>query len=162
MDATLDYKQIDLFQLISQLLFDFEPLAYENNIQLHRDIGDSPIMMCIDSNKIARAIDNLLMNALKYSFKPGNIYVRIKKELYTVTIEIENNGTPLTNEQKSHLFDRFYKVDHSRSSEGIQTGSGLGLSISKNIVELHRGTITLDHVDTRFTFIITLPIQQTN
>ncbi|WP_276539704.1 sensor histidine kinase [Paenibacillus polysaccharolyticus] len=159
-DATLDYKQVDLFQLVDQLLFDFEPIAQENHIQLHKDIGDSPIIMSIDSNKMARAIDNLLMNALKYSFKPGMIYVRIKKELTTITLEIENNGTPLTREQENKLFDRFYKVDHSRSSEGIQTGSGLGLSISKNIVELHRGTIALDHEDTRFTFKITLPIHK--
>ncbi|WP_260411027.1 cell wall metabolism sensor histidine kinase WalK [Paenibacillus sp. JGP012] len=159
-DAKLDYKQVDLYQLVDQLLFDFEPIAQENQIQLHRDIGDAPIMIRIDSNKIARAMDNLLMNALKYSFKPGIIDVRIKRETTWITIEIENNGTPLTNEQKSRLFDRFYKVDHSRSSEGIQTGSGLGLSISKNIVELHHGTITLDHVDTRFTFTITLPIDK--
>ncbi|WP_373288438.1 sensor histidine kinase [Paenibacillus silvae] len=159
-DATLDYKQVDLYQLVDQLLFDFEPIAQENHIQLQKDIGDSPIIMSIDSNKLARAIDNLLMNALKYSFKPGIIYVRIKKEFPTITLEIENNGTPLTSEQENKLFDRFYKVDHSRSSEGIQTGSGLGLSISKNIVELHHGTIALDHVDTRFTFKITLPIHK--
>ena len=161
-DVALDYRQIDLFQLVDQLLFEFEPLAQENGIRLLKDIGDSPILMSIDSNKIARAIDNLLMNALKYSFKPGDIYVRIKKEPNSITIEIENHGTPLTDEQKRHLFDRFYKVDHSRSSEGIQTGSGLGLSISKNIVELHHGVITLDHVDTRFTFKVTLPINKPN
>lgn len=54
-------------------------------------------------------------------------------------IEIENKGIPLSEEKMDRLFERFYKVDYSRNSEGIQTGAGLGLSIARNIAELHRG-----------------------
>uniref|UniRef100_UPI00406CC034 ATP-binding protein n=1 Tax=Paenibacillus sp. FSL E2-0178 TaxID=2921361 RepID=UPI00406CC034 len=54
-------------------------------------------------------------------------------------IEIENKGIPLSEEKMDRLFERFYKVDYSRKSEGIQTGAGLGLSIARNIAELHRG-----------------------
>ncbi|MNC32589.1 Sensor kinase CusS [compost metagenome] len=74
-----------------------------------------------------------------------------------ITIEIENIGTPLSPDQEKRLFDRFYKVDHSRSSEGIQTGSGLGLSIARNIAELHGGTLTLNHTYDIFTFQLNLP-----
>ncbi|MFE6076584.1 sensor histidine kinase [Paenibacillus sp. NPDC057886] len=156
-DTQLVLKKVDLYQLLDQLLFEFEPLAQENGIHIEKEIGDGPIMACVDSDKIARAIDNLLMNALKYSLKPGTIHIRISMRHEHITIEVENNGMPLTVEQKNKLFDRFYKLDYSRSSEGIQTGSGLGLSIAKNIAELHQGTLTLQHVYNVFTFQLSLP-----
>ncbi|MFC9708942.1 sensor histidine kinase [Paenibacillus sp. NPDC056933] len=156
-DTQLNLKRIDLFQLLDQLLFEFEPLALENGIHIEKNIGDYPVMAFMDSDKIARAIDNLLMNALKYSLKPGTIYIRMNRHPEHITIEIENKGTPLTNEQKDKLFERFYKVDYSRSSEGIQTGSGLGLSIARNIAELHQGSLTLQHIHNVFTFQLNLP-----
>lgn len=157
-DPHLVLRTIDLYQLLDQLLFEFEPLAQENGIFLEKDIGNSPIPSLIDSDKIARAIDNLLMNALKYSLKPGTISIRLRSNQEQITIEVENKGTPLTVEQADKLFDRFYKVDYSRTSEGIQSGSGLGLSIARNIAELHRGTLTLHHTHNVFTFQLSLPL----
>lgn len=122
-------------------------------------MGSSPVLIFVDSDKIARAIDNLLMNALKYSIKPGAIHVRMITDPKQAAIEVENRGIPLTREQQEKLFERFYKVDHSRSSEGIQTGAGLGLSIARNIAERHGGTLTLDHVNDVFTFRLTIPIK---
>lgn len=156
-DTRLELNKIDLYQLLDQLLFEFEPLAKENDIQIERRIGDSPVPAYIDSNKLARAIDNLLMNALKYSFKPGVITVRMNVNHDYITIEVENRGKPITGEQMDKLFERFYKVDYSRSSEGIQSGSGLGLSIARNIAELHQGSLTLQHADNVFTFQLKLP-----
>ncbi|WP_062325188.1 sensor histidine kinase [Paenibacillus pabuli] len=156
-DTQLNLKKIDLYQLLDQLLFEFQPLAQENGIHMKKDIGDAPIIAYIDSDKIARAIDNLLMNALKYSVKPGMIDIRMRIHHDQITIEVENKGTPLTNEQKERLFDRFYKVDYSRNSEGIQSGSGLGLSIAKNIAELHQGTLTLHHIHDIFIFQLRFP-----
>lgn len=157
-DSRLNLKRIDLSQLLDQLLFEFEPIAQENGVYLVKDIGNLPIVASIDSDKIARAIDNLLMNALKYSLRPGSICIQLTTDGEHITIEIENKGIPLTQDQESKLFDRFYKVDHSRSSEGIQTGAGLGLSIARNIVELHQGTLTLNHTQGVFTFQLNLPI----
>ncbi|MFB5266358.1 sensor histidine kinase [Paenibacillus enshidis] len=157
-ETRLDLKKIDVFQLLDQLLFEFEPIAQENGIHIVKEIGDSPVIALIDSEKIARAIDNLLMNALKYSVKPGTVHILMKSNHKQITIEVENEGTPLTQEQENKLFDRFYKVDHSRSSEGIQTGTGLGLSIARNIIELHEGTLTLNHVKNIFKFTLTLPL----
>lgn len=157
-DSRLNLKRIDLSQLLDQLLFEFEPIAQENGVYLVKDIGNLPIVASIDSDKIARAIDNLLMNALKYSLRPGSICIQMTTDGEHITIEIENKGIPLTQDQESKLFDRFYKVDHSRSSEGIQTGAGLGLSIARNIVELHQGTLTLNHTQGVFTFQLNLPI----
>ena len=93
-DTQLDLRKIDLFQLLDQMLFEFEPLAMENGIHIEKDIGDSPMLTSIDSDKMARAIDNLLMNALKYSFKPGTIHIRMALQHEHVIIEVENKGTP--------------------------------------------------------------------
>lgn len=157
-DSQLELKKVNLYQLLDQLLFEFEPLAQENGISIEKSIGDSPILAYIDSDKIARAIDNLLMNALKYSYKPGIIYVRMKVNHENIMIEVENKGNPLKGNQADKLFDRFYKVDYSRSSEGIQAGSGLGLSIARNIAELHQGSLTLLHIDNIFTVQLKLPL----
>ncbi|WP_414859013.1 sensor histidine kinase [Paenibacillus elgii] len=113
----------------------------------------------IDSGKFSRAIDNLLINALKYAIKPGPIHVLLKSDDHRFFIEVENEGQPLTQEQENKLFDRFYKVDHSRSSEGIQTGTGLGLSIARNIIELHGGTLTLTHKNGTFVFTMEVPFR---
>ncbi|OME43105.1 two-component sensor histidine kinase [Paenibacillus odorifer] len=156
-DSRLNLERIDLSQLLNQLLFEFEPIAQENNVHLIKDIDKSPIITLIDSEKIARAIDNLLMNALKYSISPGSISIRITTDSEHCTIEIENKGTPLSQDQENRLFERFYKVDHSRKSQGIQTGAGLGLSIARNIAELHKGTLTLKHTHDVFTFQLRLP-----
>lgn len=157
-DINLDIKKIDLFQLLDQLLFEFEPIAQEKGVIIVKGIGNSAVETFIDSEKIARAMDNLLMNALKYSVKPGSIRVLLKRDSKEVKVEVENNGKPLTQEQENRIFERFYKVDHSRSSEGIQTGAGLGLSIARNIIELHGGTLTLNHINNLFRFTVTLPI----
>jgi len=159
-ETRLDLKKIDVFQLLNQLLFEFEPIAQENSIHIVKEIGDSPVISLIDSEKIARAIDNLLMNALKYSVKPGAVCILMKSDNKQIKIEIENKGNSLTQEQQNKLFDRFYKVDHSRSSEGIQTGAGLGLSIARNIVELHGGTLILNYKNNIFKFTLTLPLEE--
>ncbi|MEE4564201.1 HAMP domain-containing sensor histidine kinase [Paenibacillus polymyxa] len=161
-DTHLNLRRINLFQLLDQLLFEFEPIAQENGVYIVKDIGDSSIITSVDSDKMARAIDNLLMNALKYSLKPGGICIRLQATPEQITIEVENEGIPLTQDQKEKLFDRFYKVDHSRSSEGIQTGAGLGLSIARNIVELHQGTLTLNHTNNTFIFQLNLPTDRSS
>ncbi|OMF22434.1 two-component sensor histidine kinase [Paenibacillus sp. FSL H8-0259] len=157
-DSRLNLRRVDLAQLLNQLLFEFEPLAEENKVYLIKDIPVNPVVTFIDSEKIARAIDNLLMNALKYSYTQGSIHVRLIADAEYSMIEIENKGTPLSEEQVDRLFERFYKVDYSRKSEGIQTGAGLGLSIARNIAELHRGALTLRHIRDVFTFQLRLPM----
>jgi signal transduction histidine kinase len=157
-DAKLHLKTISVHQLLEQMLFEFEPFAQENQIHMINSIGELPVLASVDSSKFARAIDNLLMNALKYSHKPGSIHVTMRSDDQRLYIEVKNSGQPLTQEQEERLFERFYKVDDSRSSDGIQAGSGLGLSIAKNIIELHGGTLKLNHTDGVFIFTIAVPL----
>lgn len=100
-----------------------------------------------------------MMNAVKYSVKPGTICAILKSDEQRFYIEVENKGQPLTQEQEDKLFDRFYKVDNSRSSEGIQSGAGLGLSIARNIIELHGGALKLTHSNGIYIFTIAVPFR---
>lgn len=156
-DLQLHVEPIDVHQLLNQMLFEFERLAQENGIDVVKKTGHAPVIALIDSGKFARAIDNLLMNALKYSIKPGTICVLLKCDEQRFYIEVENIGQPLTQEQEDKLFDRFYKVDDSRSSEGIQSGTGLGLSIARGIIELHGGILKLTHLNGIYIFSIAVP-----
>jgi signal transduction histidine kinase len=155
----LNLKQIDVHQLLDQMIFEFEPIAQENRASIDKDLGNTAVVTAIDSEKFARAIDNLLMNALKYSIKPGIIRISMKTDEQFFYITVENEGTPITKDQEEKLFERFYKGDHSRRIEDIQTGSGLGLSITRSIVELHEGTVALAHNEGIFVFIITVPFR---
>ncbi|WP_421923646.1 sensor histidine kinase [Paenibacillus luteus] len=161
-ETSLELKNVDVNKLLEQLLFEFEPIAQENEISIVKKIGGFPLYTFVDSEKIARAIDNLLMNALKYSVKPGTVSININSNESNIMITIENKGKPLTPEQEMKLFDRFYKVDHARSTEGIQTGAGLGLSIARNIIELHGGSLKLNHIEGNFKFFLTLPLDFRN
>ncbi|WP_315971279.1 HAMP domain-containing sensor histidine kinase [Paenibacillus sp. N3.4] len=158
----LNLKQIDVHQLLDEMIFEFEPIAQENRVSIDKDMGNTAVVTAIDSEKFARAIDNLLMNALKYSIKPGTIRISMETDEQFFYITIENEGTPITKDQEEKIFDRFYKGDHSRRSEDIQTGTGLGLPITRNIIELHEGTVTLTHNDGIFVFIIMVPFRNSS
>ncbi|GIO29673.1 MULTISPECIES: sensor histidine kinase [Paenibacillus] len=155
--ANLSLKKIDLGGLLEQIINEFEPIAQENalSVRLIRDPG--PMYASIDTEKMVRAIDNLLMNALKFSFKPGKITVRLLDNYGQIYFAVENFGKPIAKEQEKLLFERFYKADPSRSEYRASPGAGLGLSIAKNIAELHGGRIGLKHENGHFTFFIELP-----
>lgn len=121
-DMRLDLRKVDLYQLLDQLLFEFEPLAQENGIHIEKEIGDSPIMACVDSDKIARAIDNLLMNALKYSLKPGAIHIRMSMRNDHITIKVENKGAPLTIEQKISCLIAFIRLIIQEAAKAFKRG----------------------------------------
>lgn len=156
-DSRLAPQEVDLNSLLEQMIIEFEPVAKEQGILVKRSLYSVPIAISIDIEKMVRAIDNLLMNALKFSVKPGEIEVKLSGKEDCVNLVIENLGKPITKEQEEQLFERFYKIEPSRNDKNMPFGSGLGLSITKNIVELHGGRIWLDHHEGRYKFCIEIP-----
>lgn len=156
-DVRLDKKTIDLNSLLEQIMNEFEPIAQEQ--ALTTKIIREPMAMYaeVDAEKLVRVIDNLLINALKFSYKPGEITVRLSAWDNQIYLAVENEGKPLTKEQEQRLFDRFYKAEPSRNDNGISQGAGLGLSIAQNIIELHEGRLGLGHQNGHFSFFIELP-----
>ncbi len=99
------------------------------------------------------------MNALKFSRRPGEIRVNCSLIKDWLRIDIENEGEPLTTEQEERLFERFFRVDSSRSSgdAGLGSGSGLGLAVARSIARLHGGELALNHSQGRYRFRLELP-----
>ena len=108
------------------------------------------VMVEGDPDKLARVFDNLLRNAVAYSYRGTNIDVRAYGEGVAVVIVFSNQGEPIPKQKLQTVFEKFYRADNSRSSQ--TGGAGLGLSVAKEIVELHEGTIEAfsDIQSTRF------------
>lgn len=130
----------------------FEALAEEKNVTLNAH-GD--LAICADPLLLRRALSNLIMNALRYTPPKGHITLRAEPSGAMVSLSVNDSGAGIGAEHLPHLFDRFYRADISRSS-GENTG--LGLAVTKSIVELHGGSIGVASIvgnGTCFTF--TLP-----
>ncbi|MFC4303910.1 sensor histidine kinase [Cohnella boryungensis] len=156
-EAELELHTIDLREMLDQMLVELQPLALDSDVVFEARIPESPLFIRLDGEKMRRAIDNLLMNAMKFSVKPGLVVVALTAQDRGVTIAVENEGAAITKEQEAHLFERFYKADDSRTGQAIEAGAGLGLAITQSIVRHHGGSVTLDHDAGRFRFAIELP-----
>lgn len=147
----------DMVQLLEQLAADFELEASKKNIQLSVETSESSLIMDGDTEKLVRVFNNLITNALKYGGHATQIVMQLEKAKTEAIITVRNNGTPIPRESLDQLFDRFYRVDESRSQE--ISGTGLGLAISQNIVNLHGGYIYAQSNKQWTSFIIHLPLK---
>ena len=114
------------------------------NLTLYADVG-----------KLERVFDNLIRNAIHYSFPQSEIHIEAHQDAQGTTLTFENAGNTIPPHKLSRIFEQFYRLDASRSTTG--GGAGLGLAIAKEIVELHGGTITAASENERITFTIYLP-----
>jgi two-component system heavy metal sensor histidine kinase CusS len=141
-------EDIDLASEIDELIEFYEALADEQRVRLSR-IGTA--MISGDRLMMRRAISNLLSNAIRHTPREGTIRVEISDtEKDEVRVAVENPGEAIAPEHLPRLFDRFYRVDSCRQRTG--EGAGLGLAITKSIVETHGGTISVSaqHNNVRF------------
>ncbi|MBM7653420.1 HAMP domain-containing sensor histidine kinase [Neobacillus cucumis] len=154
----LKKEKVSLNQMLRQLIGELDPIAKDHQVMFDTHLPKEPILMEVDPNQMVRALENILTNAIKYSTPPGNIVVKMAKSDQSVQISVANPCEALSKDEVTRLFDRFYRVDTSRSSN--KSGAGLGLAITKSIVELHHGTIHVDYQSQIIELLITLPLQQ--
>lgn len=105
-------------------------------------IANDRVLARVDRNRIAQILINLLSNALKYTLSGGQVIVKVKNEKDNAKIIIEDTGIGIPDSELSKVFERFYRVDKSRSRE--RGGSGIGLTIVKKLVEAHDGSIRIE------------------
>lgn len=131
-----NFETFNLNSIIEEVISEFNYTKVEINF-----LQNEAINICGDKDLLSTAISNLLSNAIKYS-KTEKIDVILNKNDEKTELTIKDYGIGIAKEHLNHIFERFYRVDKKRSRE--LGGTGLGLSIVKNIIELHKGTITVE------------------
>ncbi len=157
-DMILTKQQADMRELVEQVLFEFIPIAEENHVVVRQHISIQEAAVHIDPEQVARILDNLLMNALKYSKPPKVIDVRLTSNEAFVYLTVANEGEPITKEQEIKLFDRFYKPENMDPNTHIQVGAGLGLAIARQLAEHQGGCLTLEYENGQYAFTLELPL----
>lgn len=152
----LTLEPASIRDLISDTLESFSSLAAQKGVKLcgSADDGVDPIIM--DVLWMGRAINNLISNAIRYTPTNGEINIVAKSSGDNVTVSISDSGEGILPEDITHVFERFYRGDKSRSR--VSGGAGLGLAIAKGVVEAHKGEILVrSELLKGTTFTITLP-----
>lgn len=152
----LTKTKVNLAEFLSQLIEELTPMFDENKLTVYRKFESQKISVLIDTLKMLRVFENLITNAIKYSYKPGEILVGLYEKDNTAIVVFRNKGNHLSKEKAEKLFDRFYRLDESRNTN--TGGSGLGLAISKNIVELHEGRIWVESTGDNISFYVQLKL----
>ena len=150
----LEPVEINLSFMLEQLADELYGVLQEKKLSCEVNVEEN-LMVYGDPDKLARVFDNILRNAIAYCY--ANTVIRIEAQMKKVDVEIifTNQGDKIPGAMLQTIFEKFYRVDGSRSSG--TGGAGLGLAIAKQIVELHGGLIRAKSDDLRTQFIVTLP-----
>lgn len=154
-EIVLDLVDVDICPILNQIVGEYVPMLESKGLRVVTQISDTELPVKIDIEKMVRVFENILSNAEKYSSKPSDIIVKADNKGDNVVITISNKGEYLEQDTLYNMFEKFYRVDISRSSN--VEGSGLGLAISKKIVELHDGQIWAEYDNNMVTINIILP-----
>lgn len=156
---SLDLVQGNIIVYLRYILESFHSLAETKDVMLHFLDNEPEVIMDFDPEKILRIISNLLDNAIKFTNAGGNIYVQTNKTLDAFRIRIKDTGIGIPSKEIPHLFDRFFQLERYDDKKSI--GSGIGLSLTKELVQLMDGDIQVEsQEDIGTTFIIKLPMRK--
>ncbi|HHV65536.1 MAG TPA: response regulator [Peptococcaceae bacterium] len=154
-DITLDKKPVDIKQAVNVVLNLCQPLAWDKEIELSNEIPDDLPYVEADENRLLQILYNLVGNALKFTPR-GSIVVTAEKKEGFVEISVTDTGIGIPKEQAENIFNSFEQIVEAKTKE---YGVGLGLTITKQLVELHGGSIKLDSEPGKgSTFSFTLPL----
>ena len=152
---TLEPESMNLTRMLEQITFEFNPVLTEKSLSWNLHLAPDTRIVC-DPDKLERVFDNLIRNAINYSYPDTEIFISMELSSRHVTVRIENHGRTIPPEKLERIFEQFFRLDTSRSSS--TGGAGLGLAIAKEIVELHGGTIIAESASEHITFTVKLPI----
>lgn len=148
-------QSINMAEMLDQLVVQFHIQLLQANMKCRQDVEANEPVVSADGAKLVRVFENLLANAIAYGAEGRYIDIQLQDTMESVIVSITNYGEGIPAIDIPHIFDRFYRVEKSRTAHA--GGSGLGLAIAKSIVDLHEGTITV-HSDTERTiFQVCLP-----
>lgn len=146
--------ECDLKAMLSDILQDFEPVAEDRGITLRSSLLPGKLMG--NRDLLARAFVNLLDNAIRYGKPGGRVEISMERQGDRMLISFLDDGSGIAGDQLPHIFERFYRADSSRSTQGF----GIGLSIAQSVAALHRGRITArNRPEGGAAFVVELPVE---
>ncbi len=152
----LDIERVDIVKLLEQVIDEFYPVFEQHDMECELKVEIKSLMMNGDGALLARLFDNLLNNAAKYGSDGKLVIVELLYTEPVITIKVTNFGPEIPQNEIPLLFEKFYRVEQSRSSS--TGGTGLGLAIVKSIVELHGGEVDCTSQNGHTTFTVRLPV----
>ena len=138
-ELRLEFTNWKLKNLISEIVEQFEIKAKEKKIKIIHDSNTTNFFVCADKGKISQVLSNLISNSIKYGKRGGVTKISCHQMKEKCTVYVKDNGIGIAEKNIGRLFERFYRVDKSRSRD--QGGTGLGLAIVKHIIEAHKENV---------------------
>ena len=146
----------DIGRFLRTIVFSFESLAERKHIHFQTSFPENDRKAWYDQDKMEKIIVNLLSNAFKYTPKKGSVAIKTALDNGRLKISVEDNGPGISEEDLDKIFDRFYRIEGAADK-----GTGIGLALVKELVELHRGQITVESVPGKGTaFKVSLSVQK--
>lgn len=153
----LEKETVDVGFMLLQMTDEFFPVLHEhgNTVKLELPENAGEVKVYADAEKLARVFNNILKNAVAYSYPDTEIVVRFEEREGRVRIFFQNSGRTIPKQKLDSIFEKFFRLDDARTTNS--GGAGLGLAIAKEIVTLHGGTITAESDNEITTFLVELP-----
>jgi signal transduction histidine kinase len=155
--ARIRQNSVSIPYIIREVVSSFQDMAASKNITLEEDIRDEDLQVEADANKITVAVSNLIRNALTFTNEGGHVQVTVESVTGHVQVSVKDNGIGIPTNDLARVFDRFFQVESHLIRR--HTGMGLGLSVAKNVIELHGGRIWVESVEGKgsiFSFLLPL------
>ena len=153
-NITLEKENIDLYYMLIQMKEEFYPVLAQKGNSIELKVPED-LQVYGDADKLARVFNNIIRNAVSYSYPFSVITIEGEKDSDGVCLFFRNKGKTIPKEKLSRVFQKFFRIDEARSSDSA--GAGLGLAIAKEIVELHGGSISAISEQEETVFQIVLP-----
>ncbi|NMF06034.1 HAMP domain-containing histidine kinase [Clostridium beijerinckii] len=154
-NLTLELSSVNLTRMLEQIAYEFRPMLAPKNLKCDLK-APSDVMIKCDVKKMERVFDNLMRNAINYSFEDSSITITLSQDESGVKLKFSNYGNTIPEEKLQRIFEQFYRLDTARTSK--TGGAGLGLAIAKEIVQLHKGTITAFSKSDVIEFEVFIPV----
>jgi signal transduction histidine kinase len=153
--ATLYFEHTNLIGIVNTCMNEIAPIADDRDIKILKDSDIEEAIVFADADSLRRVLRNLLDNALKYTPSGGEVKIILRAEEDRFLLKVSDNGPGISDEDRKHLFERFWR---GRASRRHTPGTGLGLYLCQKIVNLHKGTISCTSPNgTGTAFLVELP-----
>jgi signal transduction histidine kinase len=153
----LNFDPVNISELLKEYYGSFKPLAEQKNIRLTLHVPPKDIIAHVDLDSIQKVINNLLSNAVNYCKSEVDVHLFDRGDYFT--IEVSNDGNPIPVNMREKIFEPFVRLNQGQN----KSGSGIGLALTKSLVDLHNGTIHVKETElTRTVFVLTLPVRHKN